>query len=323
VWEFIDPSASFSPTLRRLKLTSVSLFPPLLKLRTLTELDLSYSLFPLHLDTLLDFLEENHLLESATLKISWEEPSLRSSRRRTPIKNRLQYLNIRCYDALDGQALISSIALSKGADSTFTCDDADTGVNDILCGISTTHLSNLLSPTYMEYRAYMRDIRMVGLHGSARFSGRSPSDIPFVEFPRLPLTNVRQLHLTTSCWDMIEPPPGPAVFHHLSFFPALETLVIGFSTDLSRLLSALFSNPSSLPSLKTLAFLGCIVTGKFMEELMRFALDRKNTASAPLHYVAIFHRQGKFPNVASIRKLEEHVSVVDVRIAKELPVNLT
>ena len=321
--QFIDPFETFPPSMRYLKLVDIPLHPSLLKHRTLTELDLRDRQFNLHLDTLLDFLEENRSLKSAILILTFKEPSLRSSRRRTPIRNRLQYLRITCSNAMDGQALISSITLLKGAELTFTCDRMDARVNDVLSGISTTHLSNLVSPTFMEYHANARNIRLLGPNGTATFQSPVGLDIPFVEFPRLPLANIRRLHLDTSCWDLIRPSPGPAVFHQLSFFPALETLTIGCNRVLSRLLSALISNPSSSPLLKTLAFLGCIITEEFMEELTRFTSDRKNTTSARLHCVGIFHRKGRFPSIGSIRKLREHVPVVDVRIAEELPTDLT
>jgi hypothetical protein len=322
-WDrFIDPFESFSPTLRCLKLICIPLYPSLLKLGTLTELDIRDPQFNLHLDTLLDFLEENRSLESATLEIKFTEPSLRSSRRRTPIKNRLRYLRIACFDAMEGQGLISNIALSEGAKLEFY-GGIGARVNDVLSGISTTHLSNLSSPTFMEYRANVRNIRLLGPNGSATFRGPSTSDIPFVEFPRLPLTNIRRLHLDTHGWKSIRPHPGPAVFHHLPFFPALEVLAVERNTDLSHLLSALISNPLSSPSLKTLAFLGCTITEGFMEELTRFASARKNTPSAGLHRVVILRREGEFPSTTSVRQLEDSVLVVDVRDTKEMPADLT
>lgn len=60
-----------------------------------------------------------------------------------------------------------------------------------------------------------------------------------------------------------------------------------------------------------------------MEELTWFASDRKKTSSTWLHRVVIVHWEGKFPSIASIRKLEDHVPVVDVRIDTKLPVDLT
>ena len=320
----VDPFEGLTHTLKRLSLSEIPLYPTLLQLRTLTELYLHYDDFNLHLDTLLDFLEENRSLKSATINLRYKKPSLRCSQRRTPIENRLQYLEIHCCDAMDAQALISSIALSKGAKlefCTFLPSGVDMRLDDVLSGIPATHFSNLLPPTFMEYYAYPRIIRLVGPNGSAAFHGVSASDIPFVEFPRLPLTNVRRLHLEIRGWfKKIRP---PTVFHHLSLFPALEMFIIRCDVDLPQLLSPLFSNTSPSPSLKALAFLDCIIAEGFMEELTQFASDRKSTTSARLHSVVILHREGKFPSIASIRKLREHVPVVDVRIAKELPTELT
>jgi hypothetical protein len=314
----IDPFESFLPTLRYLELLDISLYPSLLELRTLTELELRDRQFNLRLDILLDFLEENRSLERVVLHLMFDEPSLRSSRRRVAIGNRLRYLEIVCFNAMDGQALISSIALSKGAKLDFSClpvFNISPTVDDVLSGISTTHLSNLQSPTFMEYRISTRIIRLLGTSGTATFHSPICSGIPFVEFPRLPLTDIRKLHLDTCGWESIQFPPVPAVFHHMSSFPALEELTIECDTDLSCLLSRLFSNPSSSPLLQALAFLGCTVTEEFMKELTRFASDRKSTTSVGLRHVVILHRKGKFPSAASIRELEEYVPVVDARTA--------
>jgi hypothetical protein len=147
----------------------------------------------------------------------------------------------------------------------------------------------------MEYHTYDKTIRLFGPNGSTTFFGSPGTDISFVEFPRLLLTHVRRLHLHTDPWTGFACYSGPAVFHQMSSFPTLETLTIERHPSLSRLLSVLFSNPSSSPSLKTLGFLGCNITGGFMEELTRFASDRKDTTSARLHCVVILDREGKIP----------------------------
>jgi len=116
--------------------------------------------------------------------------------------------------------------------------------------------------------------------------------------------------------------PTPAVFPSLSF-PVLETLVLERETAVSSLLSALFWNPSSSPSLKTLAFLDCDLDDGVMEELTRFSSDRKKTTSAWLHRVVIVNSRGQLPHFTLIDKLGKRVSVVDVRIGSELPSDLT
>ena len=311
----IDPFESSAPALRYLKLFEVPLHPCFLNIKTLTGLELSDYYCNLQLDAFLDFMEENRSLTRVELDVRFVETSLRSSRRRAPIGNRFQSLQIACYDVTDGQALISSVALSKGAELEFICRgtyDAPMEVNDILFGISTSHFSNLLSPTFMRYRVRPRAIELHGPNGAASFSSDLGEGVPFAEFPRLPLADIQQFHLNTCGKDLV---------HHLSSFPALETFTIERETKLPHL-PALFSNPSASPSLKTLAFLDCVLTEEFMGELAQFASDRKNTASAWLHRVVIIHQDGTFPSITSIRKLEKHVPVVDVRIATKLPMDL-
>jgi hypothetical protein len=59
-----------------------------------------------------------------------------------------------------------------------------------------------------------------------------------------------------------------------------------------------------------------------MEELTRFASDRKTYTSAQLHRVVILRGEGKLPSTTSVRKLEEHVPVVDVRDGMKIPTDL-
>ena len=85
-WSLLDDPFDFSAhTLRVLSLCNIPLFPSILGVKTLTELTLLDYNFNLHLDTLLDFLGENHSLESATLEIIFAEASLRRLRHRDPV----------------------------------------------------------------------------------------------------------------------------------------------------------------------------------------------------------------------------------------------
>jgi len=188
----IDPFELLPPTLTCLSLFNVPLYPSLRNLTLLTDLTLRYHRFDLNLDTLLDFLEHNRWLESATLDIRFTEPALRSSRRREPIRNRLRHLSISCNNPMNAQVLISKIALRKGVHLEISSLDRDTGLNDILSGIPTTHLSNLPSAVFMEYRSYPRAIHLWGPNGSFSFSCFPSSATPFVEFPLLSLSNVRE-----------------------------------------------------------------------------------------------------------------------------------
>ena len=110
----------------------------------------------------------------------------------------------------------------------------------------------------------------------------------------------------------------PVVFDP-SVFPALETFTIDCEIQISHLLSTLLSNPSFSPSLKTLAFLNCDLSGGSMEALTRFASERTKTTSARLRRVVIVDSKGNLPSVASIDALEKYVPIVNVDVGKELP----
>jgi len=314
----VDPFGPSACSLRCLTLVQIPLYPSFLTLRTLTTLNLGDAQFHLHLDTLLDFLEKNHSLQSVALKVSFVEPSLCSSQHQSPIRNLLQHLTISCIRAIEVQTLISNIALQRGAHLELIDRGWNAGLNEILTGISTAHLSNLLSPTSVEYETYLRRIRLSGPDGG--FSFRSFTKDPFVGFPLLTLANVREFRLINH--ELSETPRLSPITHYLSFFPSLKTLAVECETN-TPYLSTLLSNPPSSPSLTTLAFFNCGLSESFMEELTRFASDRKNTTSSRLHRVVIVDSGGKFPSAASIDALEKHVPIVDVRRGKKLPTDLT
>jgi hypothetical protein len=313
----IDPFGSFSHTLRYLSLCNVPLYPSFLKLRTLTEFTLRDHKFTLPVDTLLAIVEENPSLEIVSLAIGFTEPSLRRSQRRVVTRNRLRRLSITGNDAMDAQALVFGISLPRGANLEIRLEETGE-VNNIPAGISTGHLMNLPSPTFMKYRSSGRHIRLSGPNGSFSFDLPTFPSVRFLEFPLLPLNNVRELWLERPTYWLWTPVPFPS-----SFFPALTALVIKGDIDISNTLSILFSTPASSPSLRTLAFSDCDITEEFMEKLTRFASNRKNTTWTWLHRVVIVHLEGVLPREASFRKLEEHVPVVDVLVDMDLPTDLT
>ena len=306
-WDLsIDPFEPLPRTLRYLSLINIHSHPLFLRLGTLTELILTIPRFRLHLDTLLDFFEANAPLESVELRIKFVEPSLRNSQRRAAIRNRLQRLYLHSWDPMDARALIANIPLQKGACLGIYFGDA--GLKEILSGIPTTHLLDLVSPTSMEYEPDAGYIRMEGPNGIFSFRGPRLRVEPFTELmdcPLISLANVREFHMTTFDY----------VMHPLSHLPAIEILIIQSYINVSRTLSALLSDPTSSPSLETIAFLNCDLSEDFMKELTQFASDRENTStSAWLHRVVIVDWEGRFPSAGSIRRLRGCVRIVDVRI---------
>ena len=318
-----DPFGSFAPTLGALKLIAFPLYPSLLHFRALTELALFNGQFDLHLDILLNFLEENRSLESVILSIRFTKPSLtlRSSQRPAAIGNRVRYLLIDYWDVMDGKALISNMTLPRGVQLEIVCCDKNTGLNDLLPGISTTQLPGLSSPTSVDYEPRQRVIRLLGPNGSFSFGKSTGSQDPFIEFSLLPLANVRKFHLIHHAPPLVQTPITP-VFHP-SFLPALEIFTLDCDASVSQLLSILLLNPSSLPSLKTLAFSNCRLSTDFMEALTRFASNRKNTTSTWLRRVVIVNPSSQnLPGVPAIEALRKHVPFVDVSVGRRLPVDL-
>jgi len=314
-WDLsIDPFGSLPNTLTSLVLDDIPLYPSFLKTRTLTVLGLRYSEIQPAMNTLLDLVEDNSSLESVDLTIDFRNPPSSSSQRRSATTNRLRCLSVSCWDPTTARSLISNIPLRRGAHLEIAFRDKEIGLDlkNILSGIPMAHFQNIPSSTFMEYTPChqapsSRAIRLIGPNGSFSHYHDCSLETPFAEFSVLPLTNIRELHLVYGGL--------PTTFDTPSF-PSLETLTLKCVTDASRLFSTWLSDPSLFPSLKILEFLGCLITEEFMDELTRFASNRKNTASAWLQRVTIVRRGGELPSIASIRELERHVSVVEARFCR-------
>ena len=313
-----DPFGLFPDTLRSLTLYDIPLYPSFLKIGTLTELSLQYYKVQPSLDTLLDVLKENRSLESVDLNIDSDEYPTQVSQRQVVVLNRLHHLSITSWDATIARTLISNMPVRRGAHLGITLRGRSEGLglNDVLSGISMTQLSNLPSSTLMTYQSYTRRIQLDGPNGTFSYIHDASLLPPFAELIVLPLTDVKELCLAHS---------DPSVVFHPSSFPALEALAIKSHADMSHLFSALLPNPSLFPSLESLGFSNCVVSEDFMEELVRFASDRKNTTSAWLRRVVIDHLGvtfSSFSTIAPTHELEKHVPIVDVRLGGEFPTDL-
>ena len=320
----IDRFGPFTPTLRRLSLHGIPLYPSLLRVRTLTQLTLSNLESPPRLDTLLDFLEGNQSLKSANLWFSFAELPRRNPQRR--ILNQLQHLWIECGRQVDARALITSIPLRRGARLKIKIPDYSATLSNMLPNVSTAHLSNPPSPTFFEFNTHQYHIGVLlrGPGGEFSFSRPPRADESLPDYHLLPLTNVREFRLVCSGSTV----PDPPTFRP-PLLPSLEALAIiqynpECNVDVRRVLSPLLSNPTSSPLLKNLAFLNCDLSDKLMEEITKFASERKKTLTSTwLYRVLIVNEDGKFPSAASIQKLRRHVSVVDVSMKHTLPEDLT
>ena len=192
----INPFEAFTFPLKSLSLSGIPLYPPLVKIRTLTELTLFYlQPLPLSLDAFLDFLEGNNLLKTADLDLAFAEPPPRNPQRR--IQNKLQCLTLQCREPRDAHALVASIPLHRGAHLNIEISNGIAGVIDILPDLPAGHLSNPPLPTFFEFehRCYRMSILLRGAGGELSFGKDSDPGDPFPDFRRLPLANVREFRL--------------------------------------------------------------------------------------------------------------------------------
>jgi len=203
-----DPFEAFTPALTHLSLEFLPLYPSLLRLRTLMNLTIHNLSFDVHLDTFLDFLEGNRALERANIHILFKPSSLQNLRGQDPFTNRLKTLLISS-NAAGGSALISRIALQRGATLEASCDGG-VGLSDILSiASSLAHLQILHEATFMEYHPECGTFRLVGPNGT--FSLAYDRGNPFSEFHLLHLTHAQAFHfircqLALGFWGAPNPP---------------------------------------------------------------------------------------------------------------------
>ena len=111
-------------------------------------------------------------------------------------------------------------------------------------------------------------------------SGLTGPHDPLTEPMLFPSNCIRELHLQYHSWR-----GSTLAVLHPSYYPSLQTLAIIRSTNVPHVLSSLLSDPANSPSLKTLAFLDCVITKRFLVALKRFASSRQNATSTCLHRV--------------------------------------
>ena len=188
-------------------------------------------------------------------------------------------------------------------------------MNELLSVISMTHLSDLQSPTLIEHHPDYGIIRLLGPNRSFSFD-TSGLWAPFTVLPPPYLADVRVFRLIRQ----VKRPRINKMIFSSSSLPALETFVVEHEVTLSHLFELFSDSPP--PSSKTLAFLDCRLDEGFMDELARFAYNRKNATLARLNRVVIIDSSGILPGFTSLDKLGKHVPTVDAQIGKRLPEDL-
>ena len=212
---------------------------------------------------------------------------------------------------MDSRALIFSIALRKSADLKIRYSDGTDRPTDVLSRVSLTQLPSLPSPDFMEYWTLPRIFdcldRVGGFHTKATLFRRS-----FSKNSLCYLSTAFENSTSNTAYHSLVP-----MELHLPYFPSLEMLVINTSAHGSIISTVLWDFASS--SLKTLTFLGCLISEGFMAELTQFVSDRENNTSTSLNRVVIIDQPNWYlPAVPSIERLTEQIPVAEVMEGMEL-----
>lgn len=258
----------FPPTLSDLSLSGVPL-GPFLQLTTLTNFTYEGS-FALHIDSLLEFLEDNRSLERVKLVIKFASPEFRQSQRQSPIGTTLQCLIIKSSQPEDIKALTSARIPLKSTEhaNLFIIPCGPNAISGpFLSDIVATHFRDRKRPTSMFYGCGWAIRFSTGREGPglviASDKTEEASFSPTLENIReLPsLGNIRELGLYRyQDNEQFDP----------SQFPMLQSLTIFSGTNLLQKLSKLRSSPQSSPNLKHIIFAKCDGPPEYHKELEEF-----------------------------------------------------
>jgi len=313
----VPPSPQISWKLSRLMslpLTRTPLYPALTNITSLVELALVGYAVPFNFRKFTGFLSSNPDLQTITLDVQFTDHLSWVCATRTVSLPRLCYLSFTCANPTDARALLSSLYLPRGVFLRVVGSEANQ------CFELSSFLPSPISPIQetlvpITTIMYRNDPRIVQFHGSDSFLSFRCSQPPFgtySEFSLFPITTVRELYVRLDPYSDLSCP--------LSQLPALETLVL---VDIHALPTQAFDflteQPVLCPSLKTIAFLDCVLNSKTIGELEEGIAGRKNSTAAWLHRIVIVCKSRALPDHKLILRLQNHVPCVDARIGDKLP----
>ena len=301
--------------LKTLHLTSVPLYPTLLKIPSLAELTLTNYKIPFR--KFVQFLESNTALEIVTLKLRFVNGSVSTVPERMVSLPRLRHLAFTCANAIDTKGLFSWLSFPRGVTIEIRVSH-ENRCSELASFLPCppTPIRELLAPmTTIKYRVNPTEIHLSGNNGSFHFCTWRTLPTDYKEFDLFSTGAVREFHLT--------PSGHTSIAGHLDLalkrLPALEALVISRTSLYSEPLLTLYSEPLSCQSPKTIAFFDCWISRELIAALERIAVKREHSTTARLHRVVIMGDKEEPPEFSSIRQLRKHVPHVDVMMGSELP----
>ena len=297
--------------LKSLHSTRTPLYPTVFNIASLVELKLIGYTGALNFGRFIDFLHLNPSLEIVTLDLQFTEGSVRIAPDRTVSLLQLRHLVFTCANAADTKGLLSSMSLRRGVHIEIQPSESSpcTTLASFL-PYPPTPIQQLLTPvTTIKYQYSPRWFQIFGGDGRLSFqSSRTPWTL-YGEFNLFVTGTIREFHIN--------------IYHHLfpalERLPALEALVFSRVDQFPGSLPELAEEPILCPSLKTIAFFDCGVTGDMIKGLEKVLEKRRDSTAARLHRVVIVNNTRALPDLQSIHQLQNFVPCVDVRVGNELP----
>ena len=297
--------------LELLHLTRTPIYPAVFNITSLVELKLVGYKGTLDFRSFIEFLDFNPNLEIVALDLQFAEGSVWIIPERTVSLPRLRSLGFTCDTAADARGLLSCLSLRRGiqieiqGSRSNPCADLASFLPH-----APTRLQQLLAPiTTIKYQDSPRCFQIFSSNG--RLSFRSPKTLPTShgELKSFVTETTREFHVD-GCHNLTTP---------LELLPALEALVFSGVDRFPGSLPELTREPILCPSLKTIAFFDCKVTGEVIKELGRALAKRRDSTAARLYRVVIVNSTRPLPDFQSIRQLQNIVPCLDVRVGNKLP----
>ena len=313
----VPPLLQDTSKLKSLHLTQTPLYPPVFSITSLVELKLVGYTTPLRFEKLIEFLHSNPDLELVVLDLQFAEGLVQTSPERKVSLLQLRLLEFTCGNAKDARRLLSCVSLRRGIHIAIQGSQSNP-CGDLASFLPNppTHIQQLLTPvTAIKYWNAPKWRHVVGGNGRLSFrSHKSPSKM-YDEFKLFVTEAVREFHLNVERLD----PGSGRLSWPLGRLPALEVLAF-FEAQISPgSLSILAKEQVLCPSLKTIAFFDCEITGDVIRELGEVLAKRRDSAAARLYQVVIVNNTRALPDLQLIHQLRKFVPRVDVGVGEELP----
>ena len=296
--------------LRSLHLVRTPLYPAVLSITSLVELKLVDYTTPFHFGKLIEFLSSNPNLELILLHLRFAGGSMTTPPERKAPLPQLRRLTFTCDSATDARVLLSWVSLRRGSHVTIQGLRSNSRI-DLASFLPSppTSIQEFLNPI-TAIKCYPKWLHIFGGDGQLSFQGSGTTKFDFTLFDT---GAVREFHANLDS-------DGESLAPQLRRLPALEALALSGTHLPPGLLSPLTEEPILCPSLKTVAFLDCKVTGKgIIKELEEVLAKRNVSTAARLYRVVIVNHTRALPDLQSILRLRNIVPHVDVGAGDELP----